>query len=388
MRRVWLTIALLLFAGCMTGNRAAAIEITCIESSKYRHLYQLFGGDQKKLAAYLQIVTNRLPDPEFCRAALITGKVEPAKSQDVNKLLEFVVKNQGWLAALHLSSEGGAIGTGYQLAFLARAFWLKTYTVNVAGTALIYTPDFFVPPLAAPPGPAATGTAAAGATPEPSPESELAQGWKAYLAEQKKLAPTTVTFRACVSACGLIHAAGIERFGQVRVHRSRYSGEGALIDLSKSMSVTNEGLMRSEELQVSFYQQMDAGPDFIRTYQSTPPETTTAVDVSRYPRYVADYLNARCNADAGQLQRLERQLNISISAVSSPLFGQWIKTDRLRSATHKVRDQRGKAEQCVAAAHERERLAAFDKMCGGGCDRQKLLTMVESKVRDLAKGSR
>jgi hypothetical protein len=386
MRRVWLTILLLLFAGCITGNRAAAIEVTCIESSKYRHLYRLFGGDSKKLAAYLQIGDTRLPNPEFCRAALITGKIEPAKAQDVNKLLDFIVKNQGWLAALHLASEGGAIGTGYQLAFLARAFWLKTYTVSTSGTTLIYTPDFFVPPLDAPPGPAAA--AADGATPDPAPEAELAQGWRAYLAEQKKLAPETVTFRACVSACGLIHAAGIERFGQVRVHRSRYSGEGALIDLSKSMSVTNEGLMRSEELQVAFYQQMDAGPDFIRTYQSTPPETTTPVDVSRYPRYVADYLNARCNADAGQLQRLERQLNASIAAMSSPLFGQWIRTDRLRAATHKVREQRSKAEQCVAAAHERERIAAFDKMCGGGCDRQKILTLVDSKVRDLAKGSR
>jgi hypothetical protein len=169
MRRIWLTILVLLFAGCIIGNRAAAIEVTCIESSKYRHLYQLFGGDPKKLATYLQIDANRLPDPEFCRAALITGKIEPAKAQDVNKLLEFIVKNQGWLAALHLSSEGGAIGPGYQLAFLARAFWLKTYTVSTSGTMLLYMPDFFVPPLAAPPGPAATGTAAAGATPELRP---------------------------------------------------------------------------------------------------------------------------------------------------------------------------------------------------------------------------
>ena len=384
MRRIFLTMLLLTVAGCPMGGRAAALEVTCIEASKYRHLFQIFGGEPKKLADYLQIDVNRLPNPEFCRAALITGKIEPAKEKDVEKLLDFILKNQGWLAALHLSSSGGTIGTGYRLAFLARGFWLKTYTVSTAGTALIYMPDFFVPPLAAPSGPAA----AAGAAPAPAPESELAQGWQAYLAEQKKLAPVTVPFRACVSACGLIHAAGIERFGVVRVHRSRYSGEGTLIDQSKSMSVTNEGLMRSEELQVSFYQQMDAGPDFIRTYQATPPETTTPVDVSRYPRYVADYLNARCAADAGQLQRLERQLNVAIASLSSPLFGQWIKNDRLRSATHSVREHRGKAEQCVAAAHERERLAAFDKMCSGGCDRQKILTTVESKVRDLAKGSR
>ena len=133
---------------------------------------------------------------------------------------------------------------------------------------------------------------------------------------------------------------------------------------------------------------MDAGPDFIRTYQATPPETTTPVDISRYPRYVADYLNSRCATDAGQLQRLERQLNITISSVTSPLFGQWIRTERLRGATHKVREQRAKVEQCVAAAHERERLAAFDKACGGACDHQKILANVEGRVRDLAKGAR
>jgi hypothetical protein len=74
--------------------------------------------------------------------------------------------------------------------------------------------------------------------------------------------------------------------------------------------------------------------------------------------------------------------------LSSPLFGLWIKADRLRDATRTVREHRSKAEQCVAAAHERERLSAFDKECSGGCTRQKLQTMVEAKLRDLAKGAR
>jgi hypothetical protein len=311
---------------------------------------------------------------------LITGNIDPPEAKDADKLLAFIAQNQGWLAALHLASGGGRIGTGYQLGFLARSFWLKTYTVNTAGSMLVYTPDFFVPPL--------TSTAPAPASelaPVPSPASALAEGWQAYLAAQKTLAPVTVLHRACTSACGLIHTAGVERFGLVRVHRSRYSGQGTFIDLSKSMSATNEGLMQSEELQASFYRQMDPGPDFIRLYQSTPPETVTPVEVSRYPRYTADYLNARCGADVGQLQRLERAFHLAINELGSPLFGLWIKTDRLREATRQIREQRGKAEQCVAAAHEKERLSAFASRCGHGCNRQRLLAAVDGKIRDLAK---
>jgi hypothetical protein len=212
-----------------------------------------------------------------------------------------------------------------------------------------------------------------------------AEAWQGYLAAQKKLAPVQVSHRGCASACGLIQVAGVDRFGLVHVHRSRYSGKDSFIDLSKSMSATNEGLMQSEEVQVSYYRQMDPGPDFIRLYQSTPPDTVTPAEVTRYPRYVADYLNAKCNADVGQLQRLERQLRTTSNDLSSPLFGLWVKTDQLREAAKRVREQRSKAEQCVAAAHEKERLVTFAKLCGNGCDRQRVLAAVDGKIRELGK---
>ncbi|MBX9829951.1 MAG: hypothetical protein K2Y27_33790 [Xanthobacteraceae bacterium] len=390
MRRVGLGLLILALTGLAGIGRAAALEVTCIEASKYKHLYKIFGGDARKFAAYLQIDPGRLPGPEHCRAALVSGKVEPPAAQDVTKLADIIVQNEGWLATLHLSSTGGSVGAGYQLGFLARSFWLKTTTARVTGTALLYTPDFFVPPLGgatAPVGTESTTPGPAAAPPAPTPEADLAQGWQAYLAEQRKLVPVQAS-PACISACGLIHAAGIERFGIVRLHRSRYSGEDAFIDQSRSMTITNEGLMRSEETQVAFYRQMDAGPDFISTFQSTPPETTMPVDVSRYPRYVADYLNARCSTDVGQLQRLERQIELSISYLTVALFGPSIKVDRLRGAMQKVREQRSKAEQCVAAAHEKERLAAYDRLCKGGCDRQKLAAMARDRMQELARAAR
>jgi hypothetical protein len=376
-----LTFLMLALGACLGASRAAAMEVTCIEGSRYKHLFQIFGNDPKKFADYLQIDAKRLPSPELCRAALITGPIESTTAQEVSKLADFITKNEGWLAALHLSSGGGSVATGYQLGFLARTFWLKTYTARSPNGTLAYLPDFYVPPLAP------AGTAASDAAVAPAPTPELVQGWQAYLSERKKFGPQKAG-SVCASACGLIHSAGIERFGAVHVHRSRYVGKDSAIDQSKSMSATIQGLMRSEESQVAFYAQMDAGPEFIRNYLTTPPETTTPVDLSRYPRYVADYLNARCGADVGQLQRLERQIDDTISHLAVALFGISIKVDHLRTALQKVREQRGTAERCVAAAHEKERLDAYDKLCGsrGSCSASKLVGMADGKARELAKG--
>ena len=107
----------------------------------------------------------------------------------------------------------------------------------------------------------------------------------------------------------------------MRVHRPRYSGKDTPIDTDKSMSATNEGLMQSEKLQVAFYPDMDSGPDFIRLFQSTATQTTTPVELTRYPRFIADYLNGKCAVDVSQLQRVERQLGLTVNDASSALFG-------------------------------------------------------------------
>jgi hypothetical protein len=364
--------ALVTFVTGLVAGSASALDVSCIEASRYRHLYRLFGDDPRAFATYLQIDPARLPGPAMCRAALVSGGIDGP--DDTAKLIDFVTQNRGWLASLQLASSGGRVGTGYQLAMITRSFWLKTATVALSDGKLAYVPDFIVPPNPPLPGAAA---------PDP-----MARGWEAYQAALKALPAVTPPQTRCASACGLIHAAGIERSGLIRVHRSRYSGSSTFIDLSKPMAATNEGLMRSEEMQIAFYRQMDAGDEFIRTYQATPPETTTPVPIGRYPRYVADHLNARCKLDAGQLQRLERQIEKTIADLGSPLFGLTVKTDRLRAASRKVHEQRTTAEQCVAAAQERERLAAFERLCAGGCAREHLLAMVDGKIREIGKAGR
>jgi hypothetical protein len=130
---------------------------------------------------------------------------------------------------------------------------------------------------------------------------------------------------------------------------------------------------------------MDPGPDFIRHYQETPAQTTTPVDVSRFPRYVSDYLTGKCKVNGDQLQELDRQIVNTITELSAPQFGYWIKTDKLRRSLRQLRHMRADAERCIAATHERERRSHFAKLCPNGCDRKKLMGMADDSVRSLLK---
>ena len=87
MRPLLLVTLVLCFAHDFVIGRATAIEVQCIEASKYKYLYQIFGGDSKKFAAYLQLDAGKLPNPEHCRAALISGGIEAPQAKDADKLL-------------------------------------------------------------------------------------------------------------------------------------------------------------------------------------------------------------------------------------------------------------------------------------------------------------
>ena len=169
----WLVGAAALLAAALFES-AAAIEVQCIEESKYKHLYQLFGGDARKLAAYLEIDTDRyhLPDPEACRAALVTGGI--GQPNDRDKLLDLVVRNKGWLAAVYLNSGGGDVWTGQQLGYIVRAFRLKTFTARNAGNKLLYEPDFALAPRP-PAAPAAAAAATAGVVDAGKPQPPRCQ---------------------------------------------------------------------------------------------------------------------------------------------------------------------------------------------------------------------
>src|SRR4051794_36148912 len=88
----------LLFALALVWPQAAkAIEVQCIEASKYKYLYQMFDNDRAKFAEFLRVSASALPDGEVCRAGIITGKIEMSKEaredgrdSDYKTLLSFI----------------------------------------------------------------------------------------------------------------------------------------------------------------------------------------------------------------------------------------------------------------------------------------------------------
>jgi hypothetical protein len=231
---------------------------------------------------------------------------------------------------------------------------------------------------------------AGAASSPPSDTPAFVAGWQAYGKAVENLPkPGKDGASRCASACSMLFAAGIDRQGIVYVHRPRYSStekskdsKGAGLDLSRSMADTLEGLQRSEQLQVLLYQQMDAGDEFIRIYQSTPTNIVSPATGARTPRYVADLLLERCGSNAAQLQDLDTQLRAAILEVNAKTGG-YVDTERLRKALATVHERRVLVEQCVAAAHEKERLVIFAKLCGQACDRYKLNAAIDQRLREI-----
>jgi hypothetical protein len=382
MRRIHVAaLGIVMLAAAGASGSAEAIEVTCIEASKYKYLYLMFGNDRRRLADHLQISEARLPDGEMCRAVLVTGRIEaPTKSQqageptDLDKLYAAIAQNQGWLATVYLASGGGSIRMGLQLGQLTRMFWLKTVAVDAK--TFLYQPDFV-----------AVSGDQGGATSLSALEvqGDMADGWRRYALAVERLASVSLPAGGtrCASACTYLHVAGIDRRGPSYVHRGRYtakSPEGKhRIDVDRSLTDTLEGMQRTETTVATFYRNMDAGEEFIRLFQATPTATVTKASTERIPRYASDLLRAKCGTDLAQLESRESKLRAALAAAESS----GANTERARAELAALPARRSKFEQCVAAANEKERLAQFAKICRNGCDQSLVLSTVRAKIQEL-----
>jgi hypothetical protein len=286
-------------------REAAALEINCVEASKYKYLYLIFGNDRRKFASYLRVSDAKLPDGETCRAVLISGRMESRKRSqelgeplDRDKLLDAVATNRGWLATAYLASPGGNIGTGLAAALVMRMFWLKSEAPD--RLSFTYWPDFIARPATA-------STGAEPALADAVVPPDLAEGWRTYVRAVEGLAkPTVASGRGrCASACTFSHVSAIERQGVVYVHRGQASPS---ISAEKSMREILESLHRSENAIIALYRSMDGGEEFVRLFQSTPAATVNPATAARYPRYISDLLRRRCKGDAEQLRDQEARV--------------------------------------------------------------------------------
>jgi hypothetical protein len=363
---------------------ADAFQVQCIEESKYKYLYELFGGDPRKFAAYLEIdpAAHRLPDPELCRAVLLIGGI--GDKDDRARFLETVVRTRGWLATVYLSSGGGSTNVGWEVGFVVRSFVLKIRTAPVTGNKIAYQPDFGLPPLA----PATPGAAAPPPPPPapigpPDPRLSLIAGWQTYQNSQRKLlsnAPPGVDQlhdpfhdgNWCASACSYIYVSGIDRGGLVHVHHAAND--------TPTMSEFARGLEEFERQQNRFYRYMDPGPKLIPIVLATSSTSISRAPVLRFPRYISDYLIRNCKSDPELLQNLEVELEVALRELKPASSDLSIDTDGLRAARAALHERRRTVELCVAQAIERDRLTAFDRYCGRGCDPKKLWDVMSGEL--------
>jgi hypothetical protein len=409
-RRIRLAACVVALSGAWLAGSApaGAIEIRCVEASKYKYLYRLFDNDKRRAAAFLSVKPSSLPDGEICRAVIVTEGIVPASiarkegtTPDTVKLLRAIERNRGWLATVYLASGGGSVDMGIALARLIRTFWLKTFALEEPVFA--YYPDFGVVPATVPAEPKRrTGnpdakaksdrsSPASAPPPPPAPLEELAAGWSAYL----ESAPYQVRVKfkrgrgRCASACTYLHVAGIDRRGVMHVHRPRFSADRVddktsthSLDMKKSMTDTLKGLQRAEARGARVYQEMDAGDEAIALRASTPTAKLSPIAVPRFPRYVADYLRDRCGGDAEALERQEAGIRALLAKRPDDAKNP---QERLRD----VRARRGQVEKCIAGAHEAERLKQFVKYCSSDtCDRRAIAADIRGGTKSKSRNGK
>jgi hypothetical protein len=348
LRPTTLALACLLSAAALQS--AAAIEVKCIEASRYKYLYRIFGGEAHRFAEYLQVGGVQPPDPDMCRAVLVTGVIEPHRhgnpddDPDFERLAQVIAANRGWLAALYLSSPGGTVGTAMRLAVLTRMFWLKTYA---PGRTFSYVPDFLGPPDFS------TVADEFGELAVPRLPPAFIAGWRAYADAVRAHARIDLpTGRArCTSACTYPLVAGVDRIGTPFVHRGRRASasqrDGS--DAEASIADAIELLQRSEARVVALYRHMDAGEELIRLYQSTATTVVAPAPMTRSPRFLADHLRQVCKVD------------VNAPRVEIPEL----------------------TAQCIAAAHEKERLRQFTRHCAEACSPAALLSLVRTRLQAI-----
>jgi TPR repeat protein len=364
----------LMLAGCLAVDRAMAIDIRCIEASRYKYLWQILENDREKFAEFLKVSASQLPKPEMCRAIVITGTIGPMAAtitthdivRDFDTLLDVIAANNGWVAEIYLASPGGNVGTGMALGELARVFWLKTVAVD--NGVFEYLPDFGALTIA-PPGSAETATRS----------SEL--GWRAYSMATRGLSRVRLQSdqARCASACALLLVGGVDRRGITYVHRFRVAGEPPrTLEIPKV-----EGQVMA--LGLAFLQHMDAGEDMLRATQSTPANKGSPARAPRFPSEASELLTSQCDVNVDELEKQETHIRPALAKAAATGENREA-TERLRSELASLRRQRAEFEVCITIALERKRLTQFAKYCSGrSCDRRAVLDEIDRVFTGLTR---
>ncbi|MCC6890116.1 MAG: hypothetical protein IT536_16410 [Hyphomicrobiales bacterium] len=333
----------------------AALDFQCVEPSRYKNLLQVFNDDPATFFSYFNLSRRPLPQPELCRAILVTGTIDGGAAE---ALLARIAESRGWLAALYLSFTGTDHEQEAAMATIVRQFSLKTYEVR--GPVFPYAPDFVV---------RWTPAVAKGGFMSPPPSddpSPLDAGLAAFLNRSDRLLKLSPKRFACSSGCRAVWMAGASRLANARLGTPEAADEAA----DRLRSILAYRLDRGR---------LPAADDPIlkRPFDAVP---TT-------PPVMAIALRKECDAEITVAEGLEARV---AEAVNQAIGRKLASSAVAAIAPHLNALKRAgvRLQRCLAAAHENHRLRAFQAHCPKDCNRGDLLRQFTGSASGFLKEAR
>ena len=353
------------------SDRAAALNFTCIEPSRYKNLMQVFNDNPSTLIAYFALDRSRLLDINACRALLLSGTINPGDSE---ALLDQVIRNKGWLAVLYLSFDGVHLGEEIKFAQVIRAFSLKTRVL--LGPSLRYDPDF-ASPWDAPP-----LMNVGRAIPEAFEVSAINKGTQAFARRGDLDLPLGFDGNACLGSCIAAWSAGVNR----------------LISPLPPVAFKSFAGPVPEIVWAPAQAALAASLDGVKVAPPTAPALVPAALPSALPTAppaMQRLLREKCGAFLAATDAVVDRVARDIREAGRTGFHD-ISIEQYKVGSEMVKslisdfdtlDQAGARQQrCLAQAYEAERMASFDRQCAGGCDKAKLVQAFERRARAFIDG--
>lgn len=342
-----------LCAALVAAPPARALDIRCIEASRYRDLLQVFNDDAGAFYQYFGLERSKPLDPNACRAAVVSGQIAPG---DADRLLATISRNRGWLALLYLAFTGSDPQEEALLAHVVRTFWLRTYAAR--SPTIRYAPDFA----------AIASTPVDAQADQERPHSDggaLDAGLRAYLRRGDLAIALNAPTPDCIDGCASVWAGGINR-------RTWF-----LLSLLNKPAPPPPPAGRAALIGWLDGAGSNRGVDGRRAQVSPAPATIM-------PPVAVNLVEEQCAIEVSAINSLSRRIGAAVSDASGKEFSvAALQMGVLNPQFDSLRNAGARLQQCISGALERKRVAAFASLCGAVCDLAKLREQADAAVREF-----
>lgn len=330
------------------GAPARALDIRCVEPSRYRELLQVFNDDAAAFYQYFGLERGRPLAADACRAAVVTGQIGPG---DADRLLAEIARNKGWLGTLFIAFSGSDPQEEARLAHIVRSYWLRVWAAR--SPTIRYQPDFIT--LAASPNDGQSEQDAARGDGGP-----LEAGLKAYLRRGDLALALNAAAPDCIDSCAGVWAGGVNR--RTWFHLS----------LLNRPAPPPPPPFRAALLAWLDGEAVGRGVEGRRALVSP-------ARVAVMPPEALGHVEEQCGIEIAAVNSVSRRIGGAVNDAAGKGFGvgAW-QMGAVASQFDSLRNAGARLQQCVSGALERKRVAAFARQCPDGCDLPKLRAAVEA----------